>query len=168
MNRHLSILVFLAVLVAAGVFVVSTGSTLPARVASHFGASGQADSFMSRDGYVAFMLVFVVGLPLVMTGFMALVFRSGSASMNLPNRDYWLAPERRAQLVALLTAHGMRFGAGLAVFLSCVHWLIVRANMQHPPQLDNDLMYVGLALFLLATVLWIAWLWFALRRTQTR
>ena len=168
MKRGSSTLIFVAFLAVAGVFVLSTSSALPARVASHFGASGQANSFMSRDGYVAFMLVFVVGLPLVMTGFMALVFRSDSASMNLPNRDYWVAPERRAQLVALLTAHGMRFGAGLVVFLSYVHWLVVRANTQRPPQLDNDLMYAGLALFLLATVLWIVWLWLTLRRAQTR
>ena len=166
MKRYISMLIFLAVLIAAGVFVFSSSGALPERVASHFGSSGAADAFMSRGGYVTFMLVFVVGLPLVMTGIMTLVFRSVTTSLNIPNRDYWLAPERRADTVAFLTRHNMRFGACLAIFLSYVHWLVVQANLRQPAELSNSAIYTGLAVFALTIVAWTAWLWIAFRKPK--
>ena len=166
MKRYISMLIFLAVLIAAGVFVFSSSGALPERVASHFGSSGAADSFMSRGGYVTFMLVFVVALPLVMTGIVTLVFRSVTTSLNIPNRDYWLAPERRADTVAFLTRHNMRFGACLAIFLSYVHWLVVQANLRQPAELSNSAIYTGLAVFALTIVAWTAWLWIAFRKPK--
>ena len=163
MSRHIPTLIFMAVLAAAGVFVFGSSSALPERVASHFGSAGAADSFMSRGGYVTFMLAFVVGLPLVTTGIMTLVFRSATTSLNIPNRDHWLAPERRASTLAFLTRHSMRFGACLAVFLSYVHWLVVQANLRQPAALSNSAIYTGLALFALTIVLWTVWLLLAFR-----
>ena len=165
-SRHISTLIFLAVVAASGVFVLSSSGALPERVASHFGSSGAADSFMSREGYVTFMLVFVVGLPLVMTGAMTLVFRGATTSLNIPNRDYWLAPERRAGTVAFLTRHNLRFGICLAVFLSFVHMLVVQANLRQPPELSNNAIYVGLGVFLMTIALWTAWLLLALRKPE--
>jgi len=164
--QYISTLIFLAIVAAAGVFVFATSSALPGRVASHFGTSGAADSFMSRGGYVTFMLVFVVGLSLVMTVIMTLVFRSATTSLNIPNREYWRAPERRAGTVAFLTRHNMRFGACLAVLLSYVHWLVVQANLRQPAELSNSAIYAGLVLFLLTIVVWIEWLWIAFRRPK--
>ena len=166
MRHHVSKLIFIVVLAAAGLFVFITSDALPERVASHFGSSGAADSYMSRSGYVTSMLIFVLGLPLVTTGCMTLVFRSATTSLNIPNRDYWLAPERRADAVAFLNRHSMRFGAFLAVFLSYMHWLVVRANFLQPPQLSNGAIYVGLALFALTLMGWTAWLWIAFRQPQ--
>jgi uncharacterized membrane protein len=166
MSRHITTLVFLAVLAAAGVFVFVTSSSLPERVASHFGSSGVADAFMSCNGYVTFMLAFVVGLPLLTTGIMTLVFRSSTTSLNMPHRDYWLAPNRRASTLAFLIRHNMLFGGGLAVFLSYVHWLVVQANAQQPAVLSNSGIYAGLGVFLLALAGWAVWLWLAFRRTE--
>ena len=139
---------------------------LKSRVAPHFGSSGAANSFMSRGGYVTFLLVFVVGLPLVMTGIMTLVFRSATTSLNIPTRDFWLASVRRTASVAFLTRHNMRFVACLALFLSYVHWLVVQANLRQPAELWNSAIYAGLGLFLLTIALWTAWLLLALRRPK--
>jgi uncharacterized membrane protein len=57
--------VFLILLVSAAVFIVATSGQLPSLVASHFDAAGRPNGFMSRGGYVRFMLCFAVGLPLV-------------------------------------------------------------------------------------------------------
>ena len=159
-------MLFLAILMAAGVFVFITSGTLPERVASHFGSSGAADSFMSRGVYMTFMIVFVVGLPLVMTGIMTLVFRGATTSLNIPNRDYWLAPERRADTIAFLTNHSMQFGTCLAVFFSYVHWIVVQANLRQPAALSNSAIYAGAGLLLLAIALWTAWLLLAFRKPK--
>lgn len=157
---------FLAVLGAAGVFVFATSGALPERVASHFGSSGAADSFMSHDGYLTFMLACVIGLPLLTAGIMTLVFRGATGSLNIPHRDYWLAPSRRAATIAFLIRHSMLFGACLAVFLSYVHWLVVQANGRQPAVLSNSGIYAGLGVFLLVLVVWTLWLFWAFRRPK--
>ena len=164
MESTLTRIAFIGTLLVAGAYVYVTSQALPDRVASHFGASGLADSFMSRSGYVSFMLCFVVALPLVMAVSMAGIFRRAGMSMNIPNRDYWLADERRDATVAFLVNHAMRLAIGLTVFLCFVHKLVVDANTRTPPALDNPSIYIGLVVFLLGVALWVASLWFAFRR----
>jgi uncharacterized membrane protein len=55
--------VFVLLLVFATLFVAGTASDLPLTVASHFDAAGQPNAFMSRSGYVRFVLCVAVGLP---------------------------------------------------------------------------------------------------------
>ena len=52
------IVYFLFPLALLGVlaYVVTTSASLPERVASHFGANGVANGYMSRDGYRTFIL----------------------------------------------------------------------------------------------------------------
>ena len=157
-----------ATLLVAGVFVYVTGQALPDRVASHFGASGLADSFMTRSGYLTFMLCFIVGLPLVMVVSMTSIFRRAGNSMNLPNRDYWLADSRREATVVVLTHHATRLGIGMTVFLCVVHKLVVDANARTPPALDNPSIFAALGVFLVCVTLWIAWLYFAFRLPAKR
>ena len=157
-----------ATLLVAGVFVYVTGQALPDRVASHFGASGLADSFMTRSGYVTFMLCLVVGLPLVMVVSMAAIFRRAGNSMNIPNRDYWLASERRPGTVVFLINNATRLAIGMTVFLCFVHKLVVDANARTPPALDNPPIFAAMGVFLVCVTLWIAWLYFAFRLPAKR
>lgn len=156
-------IVFVATLFVAGVFVYVTGQTLPDRVASHFGASGLADSFMTRNGYVTFMLCLVVGLPLIMVVSMTSIFRRAGTRMNVPNRDYWLADTRREATIAFLINHATRLAVGMTVFFCFVHNLVVDANTRTPPALDNASMMGALVVFLICVMIWIAWLYFAFR-----
>jgi hypothetical protein len=143
-----------ALLVACGAaFIWLSSASLPAVVASHFGASGAANGSMPRGLYVRFMLAFAMGVPLVLVVLSRVAIGSG-ASINLPNRDYWLAPERREQTVSYLHTHLDRFSAVLVVFLCYVHWLVVRANQAQPPQLSNRAMVAGLAAFLVFALIW--------------
>lgn len=167
MPVRLSWVIFVCVLAVAGGFVVSTSQALPDPVASHFASSGQANAFMSRDAYVRFMLAFTVGLPLVLGVSMALVFRHTN-KLNLPNRDYWLAPERRAGTISFLTGHALLLADGVAIFLCYVHRLVVQANAVQPAHLANDSMIVGLVILLVATILWTVWLLLACRAPRMR
>lgn len=155
--------VFIALLLFAIVFVTVTVSDLPLRVASHFDASGQANAFMSRSGYTRFVLCFAVGLPLAMVAILRTVY-SRAAELKLPNKDYWLAPQRSDATRAFLTAHGVWFGS-LLVILGCwVHWLELAANREQPPHLANQSFIALMIVFFLATGVWAAVLRFAFRR----
>jgi uncharacterized membrane protein len=155
--------VFILLLLFAILFVTGTASELPPTVASHFDAAGQPNAFMSRSGYVRFMLCLAVGLPVIVVVILRSVY-SRATDLKLPNREYWLAPERLDRTRAFLVAHGVWFGS-LMVTLTCfVHWLELGANRQQPPHLSSQSFAAVLIAFLIATVAWIAALMFAFRR----
>src|SRR5690242_10356649 len=82
-------------LAAAAIFIVATVPALPPQVASHFGVSNAANGFMTRSGYLAFILFFALAFPLFLAAVIGLVPRMMPNAINLPNRDYWLDPSRR-------------------------------------------------------------------------
>jgi uncharacterized membrane protein len=155
--------VFIALLAFGILFVISTVSQLPPMVASHFDAAGQANAFMSRSGYARFILCLVLGLPLAVVIILTSVY-SRATDLKLPNRDYWLAPERIDRTRAFLVAHGVWFGSLLVVLACFVHWLELAANRVQPPHLSNSMFAAVMIAFLLATAAWIAALMVAFRR----
>ena len=118
--------IFLLVVAFAIVFVLSTSQFMPDIVGSHFGLAGHADSLMPRGFYIRFMLSLLLGLPLLLVVIPNLFLSSSTARINLPNRDYWLAPEQRADTIAFLRNHNLRLGSILILFFCYVHWLVVQ------------------------------------------
>jgi hypothetical protein len=67
--------------------------------------------------------------------------------INLPNRGYWLVPERKALALGKLVSWSAWISAWLAFFLSAVLELVVRANLARAP-LDNALFLTLLGVFM--------------------
>jgi uncharacterized membrane protein len=155
--------IFIALLLFAILFVTGTASELPLRVASHFDAAGRPNAFMSRDGYIRFVLCLCVGLPLLLVSVLTAVY-SRATELKLPNRDYWMAPQRIVRTRSFLVAHGVWFGSLLVVLTCSVHWLELGANRQQPPHLAGEAFAFCMIAFLLATAAWIAVLMIAFRR----
>ncbi len=146
----------MAVLLAgAAAFVLITSNNLAPLVASHFGIGGAVDGFMSRDAYVAFMLVGVVVFPLLIVVPQRLMRTVPRRLINVPNRDYWLAPERIEATTEYLRNHAIWFAALLAVFMCFVHWEVVQANMRRPVRLLAGPFFVGIALYVVSVFVWI-------------
>ena len=128
---------------------------LPELVASHFGPSGAPDAWMSRSGLIA---TFVAGQALVFAVAplgTTLVKRLPPELINLPNKDHWLAPERRAEAVDRLANHAWGFSAAIGAFFVLVEVLVLRANLAHAP-LENGPFFVGLAAVFAFTIAWVA------------
>ncbi len=141
-------------LLFAIVYFCNTVPHLPPLVASHFDAAGSPTAHMTREFYAKFLFAIGVGLPIAMVALLTGVY-SKASDMKLPNRDYWLAPERIAQTRALLVAHSVWFGC-LMVAMGCyVQWLELGAHRSAPPHLSNQLVMGGLFVFMLITLAWI-------------
>lgn len=110
---------------------------------------------MPRGFYVCFMLGFVIGLPALMVGITWFSIASPKARINLPKKDYWLAPERRAETVEFLRSGILWFGTLLVAFLCYVHWLVVLANKVQPARLANSWFIGGLVVFLVTLLIWL-------------
>jgi hypothetical protein len=154
--RRLPPALFLAAMLAAGAFVVATTPALPAQVATHFGSAGFANAWMTRGGYLRFMLFFIVALPLAMVALIGLLPRIRPQWINIPNRAHWLAPERRDETAAYLLAHACWLGVLMEVFIAAIHYALLAANAASPPRLSTPLFVALLAGFLGGLGLWIA------------
>ena len=155
MQQGRSLAIFLITEALAAAFVWQTCGQLPDPVASHFDAAGAANGYMPRVYYTRLMLALVVGLPGLIVVLQSLAFASPKARINLPNRDYWLAPERREETVAFLRQHLARLGSMLVVLLTGMHWLVVKANAHQPPGLPGRWFAGAVILFVLATLVWL-------------
>jgi uncharacterized membrane protein len=153
--RKLAWVVFGLMLLFAVIFLMSTVTDLPARVASHFDSAGQPNAYMTQSFYTKFLLAMAVGLPLAMAAVFSAVF-SSAQDMRIPNRDHWLAPERVAQTRAALISHSLWFCTLMVAMVCYVHWLVLAAHRNVPPHLSTPMMLGGVLVFFLATVGWIA------------
>jgi hypothetical protein len=139
----------------ATAFVFLTSGSLPPLVASHFIAGGTANGFMPRATYLRFVITLLVGLPLFVALISTLTSVLPARFVNVPNREYWLAPERQADTVDYLRKHGTRFAVLLAVFLCFVHWLVVQANERNPAHFPETLFFAGMAAFIVGLAIWL-------------
>lgn len=153
-------------LVVAAVVIGSTASTLPGSVASHYGVNGQPNGAMARSVYVAVMIAVAVGLPMLIVALTAWLPRIAPGAMNIPNRDYWLAPERRASTFAYLTAHACWMGIALAAFVTALHLIIIDANGPSPAQLRMERFLPLVVLFVTFTALGGLLMMLRFRRTS--
>ena len=161
-----SILTFVLVEVVVAAFIVATTGKLPDRVASHFGAGNVPNGWMTRDGYLAFMLAFAVVLPAIVVAGVGLVPHVSPRRINIPHRDYWLAPERRTATLSALASHACWLGSLIAVFLAGMHYTILEANAAAPPRLPGDLVWTLLAALLAGIALWICTLYLRFRNAS--
>jgi uncharacterized membrane protein len=153
--RKFPLLLFVLLLAGAATLIFHLREQLPDLVAVHFDAAGRANGFMTRSGCGDFMLLSTLGVPLLITLATALLPRLVPASLiNIPNRDYWLSPERAPDSLAFLSEQGLWFGCIFIVFLACVDAMLVKANAVSPPEFPSTLFAVMLIIFFCVVGVW--------------
>lgn len=145
-------------LVYAGylVFVFATSAQLPERVATHFGAEGRANGWMSRQGYLIFEVVFPLLIGALLVGTASLASRFPARFVNLPRKDFWLAPERRALAAGLLRSRMAWLACLMTLFFGGLHALTIQANRCQPAQLPMGGLLLVVMAFLIAVMIWVA------------
>jgi len=159
----ISWLVFIFLWVLAVVLISRTVADLPPRIAVHFDAAGEPTSYMLRGDYRIFMLSFAAALPAALVAIMTLAY-SRATDLKIPNREYWLSPQRLARTRAFLIAHGVWLGSMVIAIMCFVQWLVWQANQRLPPHLSNQSLIAGTLLLLLCMSAWIGTLMLAFRR----
>jgi hypothetical protein len=153
------LMLFALLLIIVAWFIVTTTGQLADPVATHFGSGYLANGWMTRDGYLAFSLGFSVFLPVVIAALVGWLPRIASGPLSLPNRDYWLSPERRTATLGSITVRAIALGGLFASFMAGVHWLILQANATVPTQLPARLFWAMLIAFLAIFTVWIGMFW---------
>jgi hypothetical protein len=138
--------------------VLSVWDRLPARMASHFGASGRADAWTNRGDFLLLMALVGGGTTLLLLAMPLLLRVIPAGLINLPNRDYWLTPERRPDAIARLGAWTAWFAVPVTLLMVATNDLVLRANLTGAG-LDSQtflLLFVG---FLASTVVFLVLLY---------
>lgn len=127
LRRPASVFFLLSLLVCA-LHLNWAATQLPERVATHFGTGGRADGWSDRNAFLLMYALLVVGMSAILGGIGLIIGRLPASAINLPNREYWLAPERRADTHARVREQMLVMaGATNLFFLGLMH-LTVAAN----------------------------------------
>ena len=125
---------------------------LPERMASHFGASGLPNGWMTKSQFfIAYALVL---LPALFVEFWLhrKIAKTPESKLNLPNKKYWLAPERRAETFAYFETFFAWYGCAFLFVMAFALGLAMRANFDMPPHLPTGPMVTVLSGFVVFNV----------------
>jgi uncharacterized membrane protein len=154
-NSGLPKLIYVLLAAAGLIYFSLLYPQLPDPMASHFNASGAATAWMPKSGF--FMLIVIVTLASAVPVF--LVPRSmaklSNDKINLPNKEYWLAPERRSETMQYLGIQMGWFGCALLALLLCGLYNAVAANFRPDHHFDSGSFYVVLGAFLAFIIVWL-------------
>ena len=123
-------------------------------VASHFDGLGTANDWSGRNGFF--------GLYITMLALLVLVFiyaprwseKRAQFGMKIPNREYWLAPERLDQTREFFRQQMLVMGVvhlSLAIFTV---QLVIQANFDQAPRLHYSIAW-ALGLYFVILIGWL-------------
>jgi uncharacterized membrane protein len=149
-------MLFFAILGAGVLQFAHDFPLLPERMASHFAASGAANGWMTK---MQFLITYaVILLPAFFLEFWLhrRIAATPEKRLNLPNKDYWLAPERRAETFAYFEHFFAWYGCAFLLLELFAMGLAMRANFQSPPRMPTVPIVSAIVAFVVFNAIWIA------------
>ena len=122
---------------------------MPERMASHFAGDGRPNGWQPREAFFLIMLVSSASSALVAFFAPWRIASQPNARINLPNRDYWLAPERRQHTMNYFSAFMAWFGCAILFVLISGTFLCFQANLAPDHDFNSPALIVVLVAFLL-------------------
>jgi hypothetical protein len=125
---------------------------LPARVATHFNAHGQADGWMSVNAHFLFQTGLTLFLGVLFGSLPRLLRRLPDSMINIPHREYWLARERRAATLAWIGNAGYALGCVVLAFFMLIFQQVFVANTSGPLELRLMPLVIGQFVFVVLMI----------------
>lgn len=153
--RARSLVSLICLTVFSVTFVIYTSYYLPSSVATHFNINNQPDGWMTRDAYLLMILTLLISIPSAISVGISILSKKFSHLINLPNREYWLAPPRLNDSLDFFAAHGHRLGRLVIVLMTGLHYVVLLANRAEPVALSQPWFIAIVLGFVLALGLWV-------------
>ncbi|MCW9014185.1 MAG: DUF1648 domain-containing protein [Gammaproteobacteria bacterium] len=139
---------------------------LPENVAIHFGRGGYADGWASSQ---TSLIINTAILVLNSTLFLSVPFIFKNLPIkyiSFPRREFWLAPERKAHSIKIISNWLLFMGLATNLFLLVIFHLGFRANQLQPPRLNEDLFINLLSIYFIVLTGWLIFLFRKFNKTD--
>jgi uncharacterized membrane protein len=129
-------------------------AAMPGLMATHFGASGSANGWQTKGQFFIVEIVMLAVCLLIGFGIPAIIAAAPPSLVNLPNKEFWLAPVRRDHTLAVFRIQMTWFACALLTFLIVVNQLVFNANQSVPRHLNGPQFTMALLAFLGFVAMW--------------
>jgi uncharacterized membrane protein len=127
---------------------------MPETMASHFDGMGKANGFAPRAGFFALYAGLIALFFLVFLILPRQLGRLPDRLINLPNKNFWLALERRESTFAVIEKQIVRFGSATLILIIITMQLVFQANRSGAAGIPGKAIWVLLALYLIFSLAW--------------
>jgi uncharacterized membrane protein len=144
--------IFLFLLILSALQCAYYYPRVPETVASHFNGAGYPNDWSSKAAFFGIVLAMTA-----MNGFVFLVMpewfpRFSQKRFNLPNKSYWLAPERIEETHLHIQTQMLWFGVATMMLMIGVTQMAIEANMRTQPALSPGAFNLLVAYFGFTTI----------------
>jgi uncharacterized membrane protein len=105
---------------------------LPARMASEFDIAGNPTKEMAKSTVMIFNVCMIFLLPAILLTLGRICTKLPRWMLDMPNKDYWLAPERAEQTAESMFRFILWLTNGVVLLLTAIVWLVYQANLGRP------------------------------------
>ena len=154
MDSRLPKLVFVFLVVCAAIYFSSYYGKLPEVIESHFNGRGEPNGWQRKSAFLEFFLGANVIVIVVAFGVPRIIKALPVELINLPNKRYWLSPERSAETLDVLSASFGWFGCALYGLMLFVVNYSIQSSL-HPSQRPNpSTMWIAMVAFGAFVIIW--------------
>lgn len=153
-RRRFALTVLAALAVLAAWQLIRAYPALPRTIAVHFGPGGQADGWSDKLHFIILYGIVEGALVALALGGALLADRIPVRMWNLPNREFWLHPDRRAGTLAFISETLIWIENATLAFLIAIAELVVRANLAPGVPILSRSVWAVLVVFVTA----VSWL----------
>ena len=132
----------------------------PARVAVHFNQNGIPNSWASREvNFMVWLMVYGF-IGVFFTAIPGIIKQAPRKFVNLPHRDFWLAPERFENSCRIISGMLYDMGAALSFFFMLLEGAGFQSGLKPGGILNKGFMDIMFFLFCAYTFIWLGrFLW---------
>ncbi len=130
---------------------------LPDKMATHFGANWEPDGWMSKNMFMLTYAGLIGIISMSFLGSIALMKKVPHSMINLPKKEYWLAPERKDETMDYLSETMLRLHNITITFLVAIMHMTIKYNTSGQ-KIDSELFWILFVAFMGYTVFWSVWL----------
>lgn len=125
---------------------------LPGKIATHFNAFGEADGWMLKQNFLILESTVLLFILAEFTLLPHLIEKMPDSLINLPNKKYWLAEDRRGATFAVIRTYFEWFSVALFTLFIGINQLVFRANLNRENLSPESWLMIGA--FLIFVILW--------------
>jgi uncharacterized membrane protein len=150
--------IFILALLLCGLETVRLWFIAPDLLASHFNIRGNPDAFVPKPVFFGYQAQTVLVVIAASVAVQILPMILPVTWINIPNREYWLSPERRKATLLRLSSFGAALFTLILIMIQAAFELAVYANLQKPIVFAAQLMVPIIVGFIILTLLMVFWL----------